>query len=97
MVHEKTVAENSAVKQSQKAAKNSEFVDTDSDDSGIEDKQKPKKESSNGKKLKRPHSIKINQSLLTQARKKRDLKKHQAIKKDCYKGRKKDTKDTRVY
>ena len=53
LVHEKTVAERSAIKQSQKAPKTPEFVDTGSNDSDTENEQKLKKGSGNGKKVKK--------------------------------------------
>ena len=84
-IHEKLVAGRSAVKQPKKGPKTSGSVDTSP---GTEDKQKLKKRSSNGKKLKRPHNLKKDQSLLnllkqmTQVMKmKESLKKGQAVEK----------------
>ena len=84
-IHEKLVAGRSAVKQPKKGPKTSGSADTSP---GTEDEQKLKKGSSNGKKLKRPHNLKKDQSLLnllkqmTQVMKmKESLKKGQAVEK----------------
>ena len=81
LVHKKMVAGKSAVKQPKKEPRTPVPVDTDP---GTEDEQKPKERSSDQKKLKRPHNLKKDQSLLnllkqmTQVMQKKSLKKGQA-------------------
>ena len=83
-VHEKTVAERSAIKQSQKAPKTPEFVDTGSNDSDNENEEKPKKGSGNGKKVKKtsqPKSSPKPPKFIDSSNEEQRPKKHQAMEK----------------
>ena len=83
-VHEKTVAETSAIKQSHKAPNTPEFVDTGSNDSDTENEQKLKKGSDNGKKVKKtsqPKSSPKPPKSIDPSNKEQRPKKHQAMEK----------------